>query len=304
MLAPPIAMQQSPSRVLGANLRSASALSAFIAWAAVLLVGVGIAPEPLRAESMVVLEAPGDLEDIRATTFDKKGHAVGNSSFEITTDEAGVHRMTVTMAVEGGGRNVSEAILAPIGGAVTGSRTGDQALVPGGPTRAFRLVEEQSQATRADGVSLDFLVIDHAKGRVSCYPPDRDLTKGRHIDLPEDDRVVNVPMQLLFLPLVSGEVKAVRFQIALCRDGPVLYKMVAVRGPKSVRDEREIVEIRYGPDLGNAFAWLASRVLPKFSFWFDARDNSYLGHRMPLHRKGPEILLVRQGLTPLDIQRD
>jgi hypothetical protein len=166
------------------------------------------------------------------------------------------------------------------------------------------LVEEQSQATRADGVSLDFLVIDHANGRVSCYPPDRDLTKGKHIDLPEDDRVVNVPMQLLFLPLVSGEVKTVRFQIALCRDGPVLYKMVAVRGPESLHDGREVVEIRYGPDLGNAFAWLASRVLPKFSFWFDARDKSYLGHRMPLHRKGPEILLVRQGLTPLDIERD
>lgn len=297
-------MQRFRSRVIDANARTGLPLSAFIAWAAVLLVGLSIAPGPLRAESMVVLEAPGDFEDIRATTFDKKGHAVGNSSFEITTDEAGVHRMTVTMAVEGGGRNVSEAILAPIAGAVTGSRNGDQALVSGGSTRTFRLVEEQSQATRADGVSLDFLVIDHAKGRVSCYPPDRDLTKGRHIDLPEDDRVVNVPMQLLFLPLVSGEVKAVRFQIALCRDGPVLHKMVAVRGPKSVRDDREIVEIRYGPDLGNAFAWLASRVLPKFSFWFNARDNSYVGHRMPLHRKGPEILLVRHGLTPLDIERD
>ena len=269
-----------------------------------MLVGFSAAPEPLVAESTIVLETPGEFEQIRATTFDEKGRAIGTSSFEVTKDETGVRHMMVTMAIEGGGSNVSEAILAPIAGAIAGSHGGGQTVLQAGPRRAFRLLEERSQATRADGVSLDFLVIDHTKGRVSCYPPDRDLTKGRHIDLPEDDRVVNVPMQLLFLPLVSGEVKTLRFQIALCRNGPVLYKMVAVRGPRSHRAGRDVVEIRYGPDLGDAMAWLASRFLPRFSFWFDASDGGYLGHRMPLHRKGPEILLVRQGLTPHDIGLD
>jgi hypothetical protein len=267
-------------------------------------VGFGLMTEPLGAESTIVLEMPDRSGNVQATTFDRKGRSIGSSSFEITTDEAGVRRMLVTLAVEGGGRNVSEALLAPIVDANTESPSADQPVPQIVPTPAFRLLEERSQATRADGVSFDYLVIDHVRGRVSCYPPNRDLTKGRHLDLPEDDRVVNVPMQLLFLPLVTGELETLRFQIALCRDGPVLYKMIAVRGPSSRIAGRDVLEIRYGPDLGKAVAWLASRLLPRFSFWFDSRDGSYLGHRMPLHRKGPKILLVREGLTPFDIGLD
>ena len=108
-------------------------------------------------------------------------------------------------------------------------------------------------------------------------------------------------MQLLFQPLVRGEVEDLRFQIVLCSDGPQLQDMIAVRGPRFERDGREIVEIRYGPDLGKTVAFFASRLLPSFSFWFDAKDGAYLGHRMPLHRKGPEVVLVRSGLTPKDL---
>ena len=54
-------------------------------------------------------------------------------------------------------------------------------------------------------------------------------------------------------------------------------------------------------DLGSTVAFFASRLLPSFSFWFDAKDGAYLGHRMPLHRKGPEVVLVRSGLTPRDL---
>jgi hypothetical protein len=269
-----------------------------------MFVGFGLIPEPLAAESMFVFEISDGLEKIQATTFDKKGRAIGNSSFEVETDEAGVRRMIVTMAVEGGGRNVSEALFAPIADEVAQSPSADQADLQIVPTPRFRLLEERVQATRADGVSLDFLVIDHVAGRVSCYPPDRDLTKGEHIELPKDDLVVNVPMALLFSPLATGELETLRFQIALCRNGPVLYKMIAVRQPTSRIAGRDVLEIRYGPDLGKAVAWLASRLLPRYSFWFDARDGSYLGHRMPLHRDGPKILLLREGLTPSDVGFD
>jgi len=268
------------------------------------LVALALLPGTTAAESTVILEESNELGDIGATTFDKKGQAVGESSFAVVTEENGLQHMTVRMEIEGGGSNVSEAILAPIAGALAGSSNDVEALRPVGPKRSFRILEQRSQAKRADGVALELLVIDHRQGRVSCYPPDGDLTRGRHLDLPEDDRVVNVPMQLLFVPLVSGEVEDVRFQIALCRDGPVLHKMIAVRGPRSMHDGREVLEIRYGPDLGSAVSWLASRLLPKFSFWFDASDGGYLGHRMPLHRKGPEVLLVRQGLSPVDIGLD
>lgn len=290
--------------VLVATPPNASISRALIRWIILLLGTPCILPAPVAAESSAVLESLGDLEGVEATTFYTEGHAVGTSSFQVATEETGVRRMTVTMAIEGGGRNVSEAMLVPITNTITARQNAGQTVRPVGPRQSFRLLEQRAQATRADGVAFELLVIDHEKGRVSCYPPDGDLTNGRHIDLPEDDRVVNVTMPLLFLPLVTGEVDSVRFQVALCRNGPVLHKMIAVRGPKSHHDGRDVIEIRYGPDVGKAVAWFASRLLPKFSFWFDARDGTYLGHRMPLHRKGPDVVLVRRGLSPLDIGAD
>jgi hypothetical protein len=252
----------------------------------------------VRAESQVMLPMPSDLGNIAATTFDDEGRPVGVSSFEFDEEDSGVHRMRIEMSVEGGGLNRSEAMLAPVAAALTGS--GERAARTG-----LRLVLERSQATRADGTSLDLLVIDHERGRASCYPADdEDLTRGKHLTLPEDERVVNVPMQLLFQPLVAGQVDDVHFQITLCRNGPVIHDMLAVRGPRKRREGRDVVEVRYGPDLGNTIAWFASRLLPSFSFWFDAKTGEYLAHRMPLHTRGPEILLVRQGLTPPDIGLD
>jgi hypothetical protein len=296
--------QRKRLSALPASARSASLSKALIGWTIMMLGVVGLDPAPLAAESMIVLESPGELEGIGATTFDQNGNVVGESSFDIVTEETGVRHLTVKMEIEGGGSNVSEAMLAPILGATSGSHAGSQIAQPLGQRRSFRLLEERSQATRADGVSLELLVIDHTKGRVSCYPPDGNLTNGRHIDLPRDDRVVNVPMQLLFQPLVSRQVAKLRFQIAVCRDGPLLHKMIAERGTMSRRDGRDVIEIRYGPEVSRAIAWFASRLLPSFSFWFDADNGGYIGHRMPLHRKGPEILLVRQGLSPFDVGLD
>jgi hypothetical protein len=261
-------------------------------------------PFASRAESRVVLESAGELEGLTATTFDGGGHVIGSSSFEVETEAGGVRLMKVKLAIEGGGENLSEATLAPIVGALAADPGAMRANMSADSRHRYHILEERAQATRADGVSLDYLVIDHARGRVSCYPPDRDLSKGTHLDLGEDERVVNVPMQLLFQPLVRGEVDRVRYQIAVCRDGPRLHDIVAVRGPRTRHAGHDVIEIRYGPDLGYAVAWLASRLLPRFSFWFDVNDGSYLGHRMPLYRKGPEILLVRKGLTPVDLGVD
>jgi hypothetical protein len=250
------------------------------------------------AESQVLLPMPQPMQNVDATTFDAKGRPVGLSSFAVETAETGLRRMTIEMAVDDGGINRSEALLTPADATPAGD---DGEKRPAG----LRLLEERSQATRADGTSLDLLVIDHVEGRASCYPADDDdLSRGKHVDLPEDERVVNVPMQLLFQPLAAGEVDEVHFQITLCRDGPVIHDMIAVRGPRKQREGREVVEVRYGPDLGKAVAWFASRLLPSFSFWFDKETGEYLAHRMPLHTKGPEILLVRKGLAPPDIGLD
>ncbi|HEB90918.1 MAG TPA: hypothetical protein ENI85_15195 [Deltaproteobacteria bacterium] len=261
----------------------------------------GIAERTASAASGILLESPGELEDVLATTFDDAGHPVGSSSFRVEILEDGIRHMRVEMAVDGGGLNVSEALLEVVENDAPSAREASPAPGETVAPRHFRVLEEQSQATRADGVRLPFLVIDHRKGRVSCYPPDRDRTRGRHVEIGSEDRIVNVPMQLLFQPLVSGEVDHLRFRIATCKKGPVLYRIVAVRGPAGEYGGHRFVEIRYGPDLGNTVAWLASRLLPRFSFWFDRDSGRYLGHRMPLHRKGPEVLLIREGLRPGDL---
>lgn len=253
-----------------------------LAFAASLAIG-----PPAVAESTLRLAAPDPLEAIRATTFDDTGHAIGRSRFEIETTADGAHRMRVDLASDTGARNFSEALLAPIAGSAAGASAA-----------TLQLVEQRSQSTTADGRQLPLLVIDHRAGRVSCYPDATSEAGGRHVPIPDEDRIVNVPMQLFFLPLVRGETDALRFQIATCGDGPKVHSMIAVRDRTLTVDGRHVVEIEYGPDFGKAVAWLASRLLPSFSFWFDADDGAYLGHRMPLHREGPRVTLVRQGLTP------
>jgi len=248
------------------------------------------------AESQIRLPLPDEPGGIAATTFDPAGRAVGRSSFSIELLAEGLRRMKVSLGVDSGGQNLSEVTLAPVSSGPPGGASGAAA--------GLRIVEERSQSTRADGVRLDLLVIDHEAGRASCIPDDGGAAHARHVDLPDRDRVVNVPMQLLFQPLVRGEVDEVRFQIVLCSDGPRLQDMIAVRGDRFERDGRAVVEIRYGPDFGRTVAFLASRLLPSYSFWFDAKDGAYLGHRMPLHSKGPDVVLVRAGLTPEDLGVD
>jgi hypothetical protein len=242
------------------------------------------------AESQLLLSLLDGPPDITATTFDRDGRAVGQSRFQIERLAEGLRKMKVSLGIDAGGQNLSEVTLAPIAGADPAS--------PEDAPGALRIVEERSQSTRADGTRLDLLVIDHVAGRASCTPDEGGPSGVRYVDLPDKDRVVNVPMQLLFQPLVKGVVDEVRFQIVLCTGGPKLQDMIAVRGPRHTREGREVLEVRYGPDFGGAIAFVASRLLPSFSFWFDAKDGAYLGHRMPLHSKGPEVLLVRSGLTP------
>lgn len=273
---------------------------------ALLLAGwIGVAaPGPARCESDLIFPTPEDLSKIAATTFDMKGTAVGESAFWVEQEEPDLFTMRIELAVEGGGVNRSEATFVHEGDP---AETEASAASPGEPDEAgvrpsgLRLIEQRSQATRADGVSLPLLVIDHRNKKASCIPSNREDGPARHVDLPEQDRVVNVPLQLLFEPLVTGDRTRLEFQLVLCRKGPVLYDMVAKRESESEFSKDQVVEIQYGPDVGKTFGWLAQKVLPRFAFWFDARRGNYLGHRMPLHTKGPEILLVRHGLQPMDL---
>lgn len=249
---------------------------------------------PAFADSAVELEVGGELDPIEAATYDRAGQTIGQSRFEIERQEDGSRQMRVTMRVTDGGFNVSEAVLAPIAGAAAGARDDDAS--------GFRIVEQRSQSTTATGETFPLLVIDHVAKRVSCYDGTDTSAEGRHREIEDADRIVNVPMQLFFQPLVRAEVDSVEFQLAMCgKDGPTVYDMIAVRGPTRVVEGREIVEVEYGPNFGRTIAFLAAKLLPSFSFWFDSQDGRYLGHRMPLHRDGPEVTLVVQGMTPTEL---
>jgi hypothetical protein len=58
-----------------------------------------------------------------------------------------------------------------------------------------------------------------------------------------------------------------------------------------------LVEVRYRPDLGPIGSFVAEHLIPKLSFWFDpTAPNPWLAYRLPLYSKGPEVIVVRDGV--------
>ena len=121
----------------------------------------------------------------------------------------------------------------------------------------------------------------------------------QRVPLPRHDRIANVPLNLLFDPLVKGDVSTVDFQILLCRGDAKLvdFQAKVVRREDGTDGSEHLVEVRYGPDFGSVFSLLAKAVVPRLSFWFDpASPSPWIAHRMPLYADGPEVFVVRQGI--------
>jgi hypothetical protein len=106
-------------------------------------------------------------------------------------------------------------------------------------------------------------------------------------------------MSLLFLPIVRGQATDITYQSFLCRGGARLMDFVAKKGENlEAQGKRQIVEISFGPDLGWMISRFASLVVPKLRFWFDAANHGdYLAHRMPLYGGGPEVVVMRDGVS-------
>jgi hypothetical protein len=159
-----------------------------------------------------------------------------------------------------------------------------------------------------EGKSLGVMTIDHRTGEASCARPNEDGsgTSIERLSLPENDRVANVPLNLLFDPLVKGIVSTVNFQILLCHSRARLidFEASVVDNQGDQEENEHLVEVRYGPDMGSIVSMLAQAFIPRLSFWFDpASPTPWLAHRMPLYTDGPEVLVVRQGIpTAIFIQ--
>jgi hypothetical protein len=169
-------------------------------------------------------------------------------------------------------------------------------LVPAGESLKLRPVLQESRSIDPHGNALGVLSIDHVQGIASCRNPDGEIRDT--LVLPSNDRVANVPLNLLFLPLVRGEKEEVAFQFFMCGGRAHLMDFVANLAPSSRNGKRppRVVEVRYGPDFGFA-TLVAQNFVPKLSFWFDPEEpHRWIAHRLPLYGKGPEVFVVRDGV--------
>jgi len=256
-------------------------------WARSLLLTLAallISSEPAWADSELMLPYPASFGRIPAATFDAGRHRVGGANLEVEKLEDGTVRIYAESGVDGGARTIATATLSPIVG-----------------TNLLRPVFQESSSFGAENEPLGTMRIDHTSGEATCsHPnPDGEGTHTQRVALPSQDRIANVPLNLLFDPLVKGSASTVNFQILLCRDDAELvdFQAKVVRRNAATDGSDHLVEVRYGPDFGSVFSLLAKAVVPRLSFWFDpASPNPWIAHRMPLYTGGPEVFVVRQGV--------
>ncbi len=236
-----------------------------------------------QAESELILPMPAEFGAIPALTFDLEGQQSGTATLSIDRIDENRARIRGTAALASGGRTRFEAELAILEG-----ETG------------LQLLHQESQSHNQNGESMGLLYVDHAKGIATCTPPPSSENEPVIVQLAERDRVANVGLSLLFQPLAAGSVQKVLFQILLCRDDPQVLDFEAMIVARSAPEaDRQLVKILYQPDFGALLSWIAQAVVPDLFFWFDVTNQPfYLAHEMPLFASGPEIRIVREGVTP------
>jgi len=248
------------------------------------LAAVLIPTDPVWADSDLMLPYPASFGKIPAATFDAGRHRVGGANIEVEKLEDGTVHILAESGVDGGARTIATATLAPIVDA-----------------NLLRPIFQQASTFGADNEPLGTMRIDHVSGEATCSRPksDGEGMRTQRVPLPSHDRIANVPLNLLFDPLVRGDAATVDFQILLCRNNAKLVDFQArvVRRGAGTDASDHLVEVRYGPDFGSVFSQLAKTVVPRLSFWFDpASPSPWIAHRMPLYTDGPEVFVVRQGI--------
>jgi hypothetical protein len=228
------------------------------------------------AESALRLPYPENFGRIAASTYDTDHNRVGDAHIVLENVSENRVRLVVESGIDGGARTVATAEFEPIEDG-----------------RFLRLLREESRSVDPDGVPLGVLSIDHENGVASCEKESSGKTKTQKLTLPDQDRVANVPLNLLFQPLVDGRTETVNFQVLLCRFGARLIDIDARVVPKG-EDSSPFIEVEYQPNFGKFVSLIANNLVPRLSVWFDPRNsNPWIAHRVPLYSKGPEVLVIR-----------
>jgi hypothetical protein len=244
---------------------------------------------PARSESDLRIPYPEEFGVIPAGTYDETGHRIGAAALNVDRADDGGVSLTVQSGFDGGAQQIVRADF--------------EAYEFEGKT-VLRLLRERSQSFDPDGKPLVILEIDHQLGKASCTPPDGSKSASDTIDLPEQDRVANVPLNLLFTPLVQREIEKLETQVFFCLGGARLMQFAAraVAVPsKEGSDEPAMLKVIYEPNVNLLFNWAAKALAPKILFWFDSGKSEprrYLGHRLPLYTNGPVVYVIRDGVSP------
>lgn len=240
--------------------------------------------EDARPESSLLLPMPQSFGVVPASTYDEQGRRVGAAHLALEKLDDGRVRMLAESGFDGAARNVVSAILEPVDGGA-----------------ALRLVSQSSRSFDDTGQPLGEMSVDHVAAEGRCTPPSGGAAATEVLTLPRQDRVANIPVNLLFLPLARGERKQIEFELMLCRGGPRLVTATAEVARRVHTDEgpRDIVEIKYDVDFGPLLSSMVRPFVPRVAVWFDPRNpDAWLAHRMPLFAKGPTVMVVRAGVAP------
>lgn len=238
---------------------------------------------PAGAASALRLAYPDSFSTVPAATYDLEGDRIGGARVVVERLPEGTVRLTTEIGFEEGPRTLVTAALEPIENG-----------------RRLRPLWQESRSYDAAGAPLGLLRVDHQRGLASCVAgPDLDWSRAQQIALPDAERVANLTLSLLFLPLAQAQAGEIEFQMFVCRGGPrVLDFRAHVARRDRDADGRDWVEIRFGPDLG-ALGLLLTPLLPQLSVWLAPEAaQPWLAHRMPLYSQGPEVLVVRDGVAP------
>jgi hypothetical protein len=235
-----------------------------------------------QAESQLRLAVPEAFGPVPASTYDTSRNRVGAARLVLERREDESVRIFAESGFDGGARNVATALFEPV--------EGRHSLHP---------VLQESQTYWGDGSLRSTLSIDHRTRVASCGKAHGDAMSYERIELPPSDRVANVALTLLFEPLVRGDAPSLGFQLFLCEGGARLMDFEAhvERRDAGAHGPGSLVEVRYRPDLGSLGSLIAERLVPQLSFWFDPQATTpWLAYRLPLYTKGPEVIVVRDGV--------
>ncbi len=234
------------------------------------------------AESALRLPMPSRFGAVPASTYDEEGNRVGSATIVVERLDDGRVRMLGESGFDGAARNVV---------------TAEFDVVDEGS--ALQLLRQTSRSFDHAGQPLGQLSIDHLEGVGTCSPPNGGDARTR--ELGRRDKVANIPVNLLFMPLAQGTRESVEFQVFLCTGKPrvVDAKASVARRVETADGLRDIVEVRYDMDWGPVLSRLARPFMPKVAVWFDPKHpEGWLAHRMPLFAKGPTVMVVRTGIPP------